>query len=119
MSRKSPADRWAVITWHKEGLTVAAICHKTGFDRQFVDRWIEKFERGDPIEDEERSGRPKKLSKSKKIEVERKLTRKRRHSSRIVARDLKRSKIADISYKTAQRTAHSRGLRAFRRSKSS
>src|SRR3569623_1578132 len=29
-------DRWAVISWHNEGLKTAEICHKTGFDRRFV-----------------------------------------------------------------------------------
>jgi transposase len=119
MVRRSTADRWAVVSWHKEGLTVGGICRKTGFDHRFVTRWVEKFERGDPIEDEKRSGRPKKLSKTKEIEVERKLTRKRRHSSRVVARDLKRFKVADISYKTVQRTAKNRGLRSYRRGKTS
>ena len=29
-------DRWAVISWYKEGLTTAEICRKTGFYKQFV-----------------------------------------------------------------------------------
>ena len=51
--------------------------------------------------------------------IERKMRGKTRRSSRIVARDLKRLKVADISYKTVQRAARSRGLRPFRRAKSS
>ena len=43
MARRTTADRWAVITWHKEGLTAADICRKTEFDRQFVDRWVKKL----------------------------------------------------------------------------
>ena len=51
--------------------------------------------------------------------VESKMRGKRRRSSRVVARDLKRQKIADISYTTAQRAAHDRGLGPFRRPKTS
>ena len=36
MSRRPAADRWTVIMWHKEGLTIADICRKTGFKREFV-----------------------------------------------------------------------------------
>src|SRR5882724_6627215 len=122
MSRRTPADRWTVITWHKEGLTVADICRKTGFDRQFVSRWIKKFEKsecGDCIEDDRRTGRPRKRTARVERAVENKMRGKRLRSSRIVARDLKRQKIADISYTTVQRAAHDRGLRPFRRPKPS
>jgi hypothetical protein len=50
------------------------------------------------------------------------MRRKRRRSTRVVARELKRHKIADIRHKiadishnTVQRAAHDRGLRPFRR----
>ena len=46
MSRRSIADRWTVITWHKEGLTVPEIYFKTGFDKRFIKRWISRFESG-------------------------------------------------------------------------
>jgi transposase len=105
----------SVITWHKEGLTDAEICRKTGLDRQFVSRWRKKFEDGQPIEDSTRIGRPRKRSTRVEQIAERKMRGKRRRSSRIVARDLKRQKIADISYKTVQRAAHDRGLRPYRR----
>ena len=58
MSRRSIADRWTVITWHKEGLTVPEIYHKTGFDQRFIRRWISRFESGAAIKDSERTGRP-------------------------------------------------------------
>ena len=60
MSRRPAADRWAVIMWHKEGLSIADICHKTGFERRFVSRWINKFEKGecdDGMEDAKHTGR--------------------------------------------------------------
>lgn len=115
MSRRAIADRWSVITWHKEGLRVPEISRKTGFDRQFISRWIEKFESGQAIEDNTRTGRPRKRSTRVEQIVERKMRGKRHRSSRRVARDLKRQKITDISYKTVQRAAHDRGLRPFRR----
>ena len=122
MSRRPAADRWTVIMWHKEGLTIADICRKTGFKREFVSRWIKKFENsecGDGMEDAKHTGRPRKRTLKVERAVETKMRGKRRRSSRIVARDLKRQKIADISYVTVQRAAHNRGLRPYRRPKTS
>src|SRR3982751_6124746 len=59
------------------------------------------------------------LSKSVEQTVERKMRRKRRRSSRVIARELKRQKVCDVSYKTVQRTAHRRGLHAFKQQKTS
>lgn len=119
MSRRSTADRWAVVMWYKEGLSVADIVHKTGFDRQFVNRWIKKFEIGEPIEEGKHTGRPRKLSIRVEQAIERAMRGKRRRSSRVVARDLKRKKIADVSRMTVQRAAHNRGLRPFRQRRTS
>ena len=105
--------------WHKEGLKVADIAHKTGFDRQFINRWIKKFESGEPIEEGKRTGHPRKLDKQVEQLLEHTMRGKRRRSSRIVARDLKRRKIADISHMTVQRAAHRLGMRPFRRRKTS
>ena len=44
---------------------------------------------------------------------------KRRRSSRVIARELKRQKVADVSYVTVHRTAHRRGLHAFKQRKTS
>ena len=115
MSRRSVADRWTVITWHKEGLTVPEIYYKTGFDQRFIRRWISRFESGAAIQDSDRTGRPRKRTTKVEQIIERKMRGKRRRSSRVVARDLKRQKIVDISYSTVQRGAHARGLRPFRR----
>lgn len=119
MVHRSDADRWAVISWHKEGLDVADIRHKTGFDRRFIHRWINKFNSEQEIKDAERKGRPRKRTTMIEGVIERTMRGKKRASSRIVARKLKKQKIADISYKTVQRAAHHRQLRAFRRAKSS
>ena len=122
MSRRASADRWTVIMWHKEGLPIADICPKTGFERRFVSRWIKKFEKsecGDGMEDAKHTGRPRKRTPKVERAVESKMRGKRRRSSRVVARDLKRQKIADISYTTVQRAAPDRGLRPFRRPKTS
>lgn len=115
MVRRTEQDRWTVVTWYEEGLSVADICYKTGFDRRFVKRWVEKHEAGESIEDAKRSGRPRKRSTRLEAMIERKMRGKRRRSSRVIARDLKRHKITDISYSTVQRAAHNRGLRPYRR----
>ena len=110
MSRRAPEDRGAVITWHKQGLTPAEICRKTGFDHHFVKRWITKENGSGSLDDAQRAGRPRKLSKGVEQTVERKMRRKRRRSSRVIARELKRQKVCDVSYTTVQRTVHRRGL---------
>ena len=115
MSRRTAADRWSVITLHNKGLTVAEIQRDTGFERRFISRWIDKFESGDTIEDGKRTGRPRKRTNKVEQIIERKMRGKRRRSSRVIARDLKRQKIANISHMTVQRAAHDRGLRPFRR----
>src|SRR6187401_134732 len=71
MSRRPPEDRGAVITLHKQGLTPAEICGKTGFDHRFVKRWIAKHNGSGSLDDAKRAGRPRKLSKSVEWTVER------------------------------------------------
>jgi len=100
--------------WHKEGLPIADISRKTGFERRFVSRWIKKFENsecGDGMEDAKHTGRPRKRTPKVERAVESKMRGKRRRSSRIVARGLKRQKIADISYTMIVAYAHSDGPR--------
>jgi DDE superfamily endonuclease/transposase len=113
MSRRPPEDRWAVISFHKQGLTTAAICRTTGFDRRFVARCISKYNDTGSVDDAERAGRPRKRT------VEKKTRGKTHRSSRVIERELKRQKVADVSYKTVQRTWHRRGLRAFKQRKTS
>ena len=98
MSRRPPEDRGAVVTLHKQGLTPAEICCKTGFDHRFVKRWIAKHNASSSLDDAKRAGRPRKLSKSVELTVERKMREKRRRSSRVIARELKRQKVCDVSY---------------------
>ena len=113
MSRRPPEDRWEVISWHNEGLKTAEICRQTGFDRQFVTRCISKYHDSGSLDDAERAGWPRKLSKGVERTVEKKMRGKRR-SSRVIARELKRQKVADVSDVTVHRTAHRRGLHAFK-----
>ena len=77
MSRRPPEDRGAVITLHKQGLTPAEICRKTGFDHHFVKRWIAKENGSRSLDDAKRAGRPRKLSKSVERTVERKMRKKK------------------------------------------
>ena len=119
MSRRPPEDRGAVVFLHKEGLTTAEICRKTGFDPRFVTRWISRYNDSGSLDDAAGAGRKRKLSKSVERTVEKKMRRKRRRSSRVVARELKKQKVADVSYMTVQRTMHRRDLHAFRQRKTS
>jgi transposase len=119
MSRRPPEDRGAVVFLHKEGLTTAEICRKTGFDRQFVTRWISRYNDSGSLDDAAGAGRKRKLSKGVERTVEKKMRGKRRRSSRVIARELKKQKVADVSYMTVQRTVHRRGLHAFKQRKTS
>lgn len=119
MSRRPAEDRWAVVSFHKQGLTTAAICRTTGFDRQFVTRCISKYNDSGSIDDAPRAGRRRKLSEGVERTVEKKMRGKRRRSSRVIARELKRQKVADVSRMTVQRTVHRRGLHAFKQRKTS
>jgi transposase len=119
MSRRPAEDRWAVIFWYQEGLTTAEICRKTGFDHHFVTRWISKYNDSGSVDDAERAGRPRKLSTRVERTVETKMRGKKRRSSRVIARELKRQKIVDVSHMTVQRTAYRRGLQPFKQRKTS
>ena len=114
MVHRSEADRWEVVTWHKEGSKPAEIVRKTGFDVQFVDRWINRFEQTGTVQEDRRSGRKRKHSEAVDSAVETMMAGKQRRSTRVVARLLKGQKKADISYRTVSRIAHSRGLRPYR-----
>ena len=78
MSRRPPEDRGAVVTLHKQGLTPAEICRKTGFDYHFVTRWIAKHNESGSLDDAKRAGRPRKLSKSVELTVERTTPQRKR-----------------------------------------
>ena len=119
MVHRSTADRHQVITYHNDGLSNADIARKTGFDKRFIARWVNRAKEGLPIDDNKRSGRPRKRTNVVEKKVEAEMSGKRKRSSRVVARDLKRQKVADISYRTVQRAAHNRGLKPFKRPKTS
>ena len=89
MSRRPPEDRGAVVFLHKEGLTTAEICRRTGFDPRFVTRWISRYNDSGSLDDAGGAGRKRKLSKSVERTVEKKMRGKRRRSSRVIARELK------------------------------
>ena len=116
MSRRPAEDRGAVVFLHNEGLTTAEICRRTGFERQFVTRWISRYNDSGSLDD---AAGKRKLSKSVERTVEKKMRRKRHRSSRVIARELKKQKVADVSYTTVQRTVHRRGLHAFKQGKTS
>ena len=47
------------------------------------------------------------------------MKRKRHRSSRVIARELKKQKVVDVSHMTVQTTMHRRGLHAFKQRKTS
>ena len=86
MPRRPAEDRWAVISWYKEGLTTAEICRKTGFYKQLVTHWISKYKDSGSVDDAPRAGRPRKLSARVERAVENKMRGKRRRSRRVIER---------------------------------
>ena len=80
---------------------------------------ISKYKDSGSVDDAPRAGRPRKLSARVERAVEKKMRGKRRRSSRVIERELKRQKVSDVSYKTVQRTVHRRGLHAFKQRKTS
>ena len=77
MSRRPPEDRGAVVFLHKDGLTTAEICRKTGFDRGFVTRWISRYNDSGSLDDAAGAGRKRKLSKCVERTVEKKMRGKK------------------------------------------
>ncbi len=112
MSRRPPEDRGAVVFLHKEGLTTAEICRRTGFERRFVRRWISRYNDSGSLADAA-SGGKKGLSKSVERTVEKKMRRKRHRSSRVIARERKKQKVADVSYKDSAENSAPSGIARF------
>ena len=81
-------------------------------------RWISRYNDSGSL-DAAGAGRKRKLSKGVERTVEKKVRRKRHRSSRVIARELKKQKVADVSEKTVQRTVHRRGLHAFKQRQTS
>jgi transposase len=119
MTRRPTADRWAVVCRYQEGLSIAEISRQTGFPRHFVSRWISKYNEFGSVDDAAHTGRPKKLSPTVEAIVERKMRGKIRRSTRVIARQLKKQKLAAVSYSTVRRTAKNRGLQPYKRRKTS
>ena len=116
MSRTPPEDRWAVISFHKQGLTTAAIRHTTGFDRGFITRCLSKYNDSGSVDDAERAGRPRTLSKG----VERTNAEK---TTLLESRDRKGAQETEgcrcERKDSAETTVHRRGLHAFKQRKTS
>ena len=79
MSHRPPEDRWAVISFHKQGLTTVQFVAQ--LDRRFITRCLSKYNDSGSVDDAERAGRPRKLSKSVERTVEKKMRGKRHRSS--------------------------------------
>ena len=78
----------AVIALAKAGHDAAFIHNLTGYNKQFVYEWFARAQKGEPMEDRPRAGRPSKLTRAAKNYILQSTIGKRRRSTRVVARDL-------------------------------
>ena len=99
MSRRPPEDRWAVISFHKQGLATAAIRRTTGFDRGFITRCLSKYNDSGSVDDAERAGRPRKLSKGVERTVEEENAGEKTPLESSDRKGARETEIADVSEK--------------------
>ena len=114
MVRRPDADRWAVVTLFREGLTPVEIVRRTGFDFRFVTRWIRQFKMTGTVNDKPRPGRKRKRTPAVEQEVVELMRGKRKRSCRVVARMLKDRGVATVQRDTVLRAAHAQHLRPYR-----
>lgn len=119
MVGRPDADRWAVVTLAREGLTRAEIVRRTGFDARFVSRCMAKFQLTGTVADCARSGRKRKRTPVVEKKVVELMRGKRRRSCRVVAQMLKAQGFASIHRNTVWRTAHDQHLRPYRMQRTS
>ncbi len=89
MARRSVDDRWAVVTYFKEGQSPAEMVRTTGFNFHFVLRWIAAYKATGTVNEQSRPGRKRKLSVAKEGKVVSLMHAKRKRSCQAVAQILK------------------------------
>lgn len=105
--------RAAVIALAKAGHDAAFIHNLTGYNKQFVYEWFARAQKGEPMEDRPRAGRPSKLTRAAKNYILQSTIGKRRRSTRVVARDLKNQGLASVGYRTVGRSLRKSGAHPF------
>jgi transposase len=109
--RRSELDRARVIALFHDGVTIAEIVRRTGFERKFVRRWAG---RGSTLEND-RSGRPSKVTPPLVHTVRAMMKGKKGRSTRRVSALLKERKNLDISRRLVGKIAKDAGLKPYKR----
>ena len=108
------ADRQKVATLSEIGHSQAQICQLTGFDRQFVRRWMEE----ENFEERSRGqGHNKKLSPAIIRRVKKMAKGKKNASLRSIVKKLKRRGKTTLSRESVRSALRIGGLKAFKRRK--
>lgn len=101
--------RWLVVAHYQDGKYPAQICRRTGFNKMFVKRTIERFEETGTVDDRPQSGRPRvDLNPDKVVKC---LKRKRTGSIRKAVKKLKTNDGHPVSRMTVWRVAQEAGMK--------
>jgi transposase len=111
MVRRSDRDRARVIGLSAEGKSVLEIIRATGFTKDFVRRWSGR----DGTTDQERAGRPVKLTPPVARTVVAMMKGKKGRSTRRVAKLLSERKNIHLSHMTVRTAAKRAGLSSYKR----
>lgn len=117
MGKLSPQKRAEIAALHNAGLTDNQIAKKIGCTRATVSRWKNERSVATPFQDKKRSGRPSKLTPALQLKIQKIARAKKRRSTRIVARQLRQQKLANISHESVRQALRSGGLSPFKRRK--
>lgn len=103
--------RATIISLTEEGYSPYEIMKLTGIDQNCVYRWCGR----ESTDDDPRSGRPSKLTRSAKALIKTRMIGKPRRSLRLMARELKRTRKADVHFTTIERYLKKEGARPYHR----
>lgn len=115
MPHLTPQQRARIAVMAASGKSDAEIRLEVQCSQNTVRRWKNDFESNRPFSDQPRSGRPRKITPELSRRIVRKTQGQVRRSLRLVARELKESEEADISYSSVRRALRSEGLHPYRR----
>ena len=104
-------QRHQIIILHKEGYSQRAIHQKLGISRGGIQHTIKKFEETGQVDDLERNGRPRKLSKSDEHFLKVTSLRNRKKSSKELTQDLKDASGPSVHPCTTRRSLIRSGLK--------
>lgn len=107
---KSEAERFGIITLHKEGHTVRAIAEKLKISKSTVHDTIRRFKESSTLKTRKRSGRPKLTSKQEDQTIKLISKRDRRLTAPEICAEFNRSHSTQISVTTTKRRLATAGL---------